>query len=616
MTDGYAGKVLRVDLTSRKIEEQELPDQVLRKYMGGVGIGAYYLYNEVSPITNWSDPNNILIVATGPLTGTSVGGSGSIVVVTKGALTNGAASCEANGFLGAYLKFNGFDAIIISGAANKLSYLYIGDGKTEIRDAAHLAGKDTWETETLIKEELNKGEKELSVFGIGMAGERLVKFACIVGDKGHVASHNGEGAVMGAKKLKAIAVARTKSRPPLHDRERLSILAKDLFKKTTQADHDLHAKWGTLGVTAKAERRLKMGYLPVKNLTTNIYPEGQNLSEENLRSLSQFKYHWRPCWACRFRHCHLIEIVEGPFAGYSGEAPEYEPAAGFSSLIGNTDLAGMVVLSNDADRLGMDANESSWILAWMMECYEKGLIREKDLCGLDMKWGNVSAARDLLHKIAHREGFCDILAEGVKSAAERIGGEAQKLAVYTKKGNTPRMHDHRSSWPMILDTATSDRGRDMDSPLVMGVFTPEETVKAFANVRGRHSVSDSLVVCKFNIIGISRDDNDLPELVNSATGWNMNADDLKRMGFRIVNLLRAFDVRNGLTRDLDAPSMRYSSAPSDGPNQGRSIAPVWDQVLDLYYQSMGWDVKTGKPLPNTLRDIGLEEIVADIWPNG
>jgi aldehyde:ferredoxin oxidoreductase len=516
--------------------------------------------------------------------------------------------------LGAYLKLNGFDGIIISGAANKLSYLYIGNGKIEIRDAAHLAGKDTWETERLIKEELNKRERELSVFGIGMAGEKLVKFACIVGDKGHSASHNGVGAVMGSKKLKAIAVERMKSRLPLHDKERLSVLAKDLFNKTTQVDHDLHYKWGTLGAAPKGERRVKLGYLPIKNLTTNISPEGQKLSEENFRSQTQFKYRWHPCWACRFHHCHLIEILEGPFRGYSGESPDYEPAAGFGPLIGNTDMAGMVVLSNEADRLGIDANESAWILSWMMECYEKGLIREKDMCGLEIRWGNVSAARNLLQKIARREGFCDILAEGVKSAAEQIGGEAQELAVYTKKGNTPRMHDHRASWPMLLDTVTSDRGRDMDAPLVMGIFTPEEAVQAFANVRGRHSVSDSLVVCKFNIIGISRDE--LAELVNAATGWSMNADDVKRLGLRIVNLLRAFDVRNGLKRDLDAPSARYSSAPLDGPNQGRSIAPVWDRVLDIYYQSMGWDVKTGKPLSNTLRDFGLEDIVADIWPNG
>lgn len=610
MTDGYAGRVLRIDLTSQKIQEEELSDQVLRKFMGGVGIGAYYLYNEVPPNTNWSDPNNIIIIATGPLTGTSVGGSGSIVVVTKGPLTNGAASCEANGFLGAYLKFNGFDGIIISGAASKLSYLYIGNGKAEIRDAAYLSGKDTWDTERLIKEELNKGERKLSVFSIGIAGEKLVKFACIVGDKGHSASHNGVGAVMGAKKLKAIAVERMKNRLPLHDREKFSILAKNLFNKTTQADKDLHQKWGTLGGIAKGERRLELGYLPIKNLTTNIFPEGKYLTQENLISQAQFKYHWRPCWACRFHHCHLIEILEGPFAGYSGEAPDYELAAGFGSLIGNTDLAGMVVLANEVDRLGMDANESAWILAWMMECYEKGLISEKDMDGLDMRWGNVNAARSLLHKIARREGFCDILAEGVKSAAERIGGEAQALAVYTKKGNTPRMHDHRASWPFLLDTVTSDRGRDMDAPLVMGIFTPEETVQTFVNVRGRGSVNDSLVLCKFNIIRISR--SDLAELVNSATGWSMNEDDVKRLGLRIVNLLRAFNVRNGVTRDLDAPSARYSSTVLDGPNQGQCIAPVWDKILDIYYQSMGWDVKTGKPLPGTLREFGLDDIVVDI----
>ena len=171
-----------------------------------------------------------------------------------------------------------------------------------------------------------------------------------------------------------------------------------------------------------------------------------------------------PCWACRFDHCHSLKITDGPYAGYEGDEPEYELWTGFGPLIGNEDWAGMAVLSNDADRLGMDGNEASWMVAWLMECYEKGLFDRDKLDGLEMNWGNVEAAREILRKIAFREGIGDLLAEGVKRAAEHIGGDAQKLAVYTGKGNTPRMHDHRASWAMILDTCTSDRGRDMDAP--------------------------------------------------------------------------------------------------------------------------------------------------------
>jgi len=619
---GYAGKLLRVDLTSERITQEVLDRAILKKFLGGVGIGGYYLYEEVPPGVEWYEPGNRIIIATGPLTGTKMRGSGGFLVVTKGSLTNGAAAAQANGFLGAYLKFCGFDGIILQGKASRLSYLYVHDGAAEIRDASYLAGKDTWETERLIKEELGKGEREMSLFSIGVAGENLVRFACLVGDKGHVAAHNGVGAVLGAKNLKAIAVAKGKDRVVLSDRKGGSVLAKSSFERVTQLDTALRYKWGTLGARSKARTRVELGYLPVKNYTTNIFPDAEIISAETLRSQRQFKVIWKPCWACRFRHCHLIDITSGPFAGYSGEEPDYETLAGFTSLIGNTDLAGGVVLANEVDRLGMDANESSWLIAWLMECNDKGFIDKKTTDGLEMNWGDVKAARAMLYKIAHREGFGDVLAEGLMRAAEHVGEQAQELAVYTKKGNTPRMHDHRSSWPMLLDTVTSEWGRDMDGALIFsaekavlppqaGLFTSGGAAAALAKVRGNLSFHDSLVVCKFNLQGLSRED--LAELVSAATGWDFTADQVAQIGLRIVNLFRAFNIRHGHTRDLDMPSPRYSSAPVDGPNQGKSITPVWDEALANYYRLMGWDIETGKPLPDTLRSLGLEYTIPDIW---
>lgn len=228
---GVTGKILRVDLTSKSTAVESLSEETLRRYMGGTGLGAKILYDEVPPGVEWSDPENRLILASGPLGGTKVSGSGIFSVVTKGALTNGAATSQANGFFGAYLKFCGLDGIILQGAAKELSYLYISDGTVEIRDATHLAGKNTWETEDLIKEELGQTEHQMSVFGIGPAGENLVRFAGIVGDKGHIAAHNGVGAVMGSKKLKAIAVARGKGKVMVKDSDRLSALATDLRQR-------------------------------------------------------------------------------------------------------------------------------------------------------------------------------------------------------------------------------------------------------------------------------------------------------------------------------------------------------------------------------------------------
>ncbi|MFC1916140.1 aldehyde ferredoxin oxidoreductase family protein [Chloroflexota bacterium] len=619
---GYMGKILRVDLTNEKITEEKLPEALIRKYLGGAGLAARLLYNEVLPGVEWSDPANRLIFATGPLTGTNINGSGGFVVVTKGSLTNGLASAQANGFFGAYLKFCGYDVIIVQGAAKALRYLHIYEGGAEIRKADHLAGKDTWETERLIKEELGKTGRAMSVSSIGPAGENLVRFACLVGDEGHVAAHNGAGAVSGAKKLKAIAVERGKGKVNVADKEKVSQLNRALSEKRTAADASQHHVWGTLGSKKRAEGRLAPGYLPIKNLSTNLWNYGEMLCAEDLMSRPQFKFRRNPCWACQFHHCHLISIEEGTYAGYEGEEPEYEPAAGFGPLIDNHDWPGIVVLSNEADRLGMDANESAWLIAWLMECYDRGLIDKETTCGLPLQWGNVEATRELLHKIARREGCADVLAEGVMRAAQHINGEAQNLAVYTAKGNTPRMHDHRCSWPMLLDTVTSDRGRDEHGALILraeaaglppgtDLFTPDATVAAVEKVRGRILLIDSLVLCKFQNIGWTWQD--MSEIVSAVTGWSFTENEAKQLGLRITNLFHAFNVRHGHTRELDFPSPRYSSAPVDGPNQGKSILPVWHDILDKFYSSMGWDKDTGKPLPDTLTNLGLEDVVPDIW---
>ena len=270
---GYAGKLLRVDLTHEEIKEEELDRETARKYIGGTGFGAKHLYEEVPAGVEWSDKRNRMIIATGPLGGTRIPGSGTISVVTKGPLTNGAGASQANGFFGAFLKFAGYDGIILQGRAKRWVYLYIRNGGAELRDASHLVGKDTYETSDLIKDELGHDERGMSVASIGPAGEALVKFACIFFDKGHVASHNGNGVVMGAKKLKAIAVARGKTQPSLKDKEGFSAIARQ-FHDNIANDPILSQggpyKVGTLdGVVRSAAA--KDGILPVKNYTTSVY---------------------------------------------------------------------------------------------------------------------------------------------------------------------------------------------------------------------------------------------------------------------------------------------------------------------------------------------------------
>jgi aldehyde:ferredoxin oxidoreductase len=613
------GKMLEVDLDTGKTGFVSPSPGELRQYVGGTGLGIKYLYERVAPGVEWDHPDNVVIIATGPFSGTTMGGSGLVSIVTKGCLTNGATSTQANGFAGAFMKLSGLDGIIIRGAALRLSYLYVHDGNAELRDADHLSGKDTWETEAAVKKELGGNERQLSVFSIGPAGENLVKFAALVGDKGHVASHNGVGAVLGSKRLKAVVVSRGKESVPIHNRKQFSSLTKDLFERA-KANKGLPVyEWGTMGDNAAAENRLSRAVLPIRNYTTNYFPQGARHSGEMLRSRVEAK--WSPCWACKFRHLHQMKLTQGPYEGYSGEEPEYEQIAAFGSLIGQGDLEAAFVLSNDVDRMGMDANETGWVIAWVIECFEKGILGTEDTGGLEMTWGNVEAVRAMLQKITRREGIGDILAEGAMRASQKLRPEGRPLAVFTRKGNTPRMHDHRAYWPMMLDTCTSDTGTDSDAGMRVGAkevglpedtdpFSPHGAGALVAAARGNGIVDDLLGVCKFNLRGYSQAE--MAGLLNAATGWDVTGEEFRDIGRRIATLLKVFNFRHGLRPETDAPSDRYGSAPLDGPFHGMAAAPAWEEMLAAYYDGMGWDQETGKPLPQTLSGLGLEHVIEDI----
>ncbi len=623
---GYAGKLLRVDLTNEQITEEKLDEATARKYVGGTGIGAKYLYEEVPAGVEWSDEGNRLIMATGPLGGTTVGGSGTLSVVTKGALTNGAVATQANGFFGAFLRFAGYDGIILQGRAKRWVYLYIDKGKAELRDASHLVGKDTWETSDLIKGEFGQGERGMSVACIGSAGENLVKFACIFVDKGHAASHDGVGAVMGSKKLKAIAVARGRARPTLKDKEGVAVIGKQFHDDIVNdpiAREGIY-RWGTLNGVARNTIG-NTGILPIKNYTTCIY----EIESEKLEKFggpyirSHFEPKPNPCWGCRMHHCHMITITEGPFKGYVGEEPEYECFAAFGPVIGVTDVTAAIFLSNEADRLGIDCNEAGWTLGLVIECYEKGLITLEDTDQVELIWGNYEAANQMLHRIATRQGFGNVLAEGAMRAAQRIGGEAPSFAIHTMKGNTPRGHDHRSRWPMLFDTCVSqmstDEGFSMRQPADLGLSitpslgtnnSPEDTIVWNAQCKGAAQFEDCLGVCRFTT---RTDLKLLARAVSAATGWDFSIEEAMEVGRRIVNLLRVFNIRHGHTAEMDAPSPRYGSAPVDGPSQGKSIAVYWNELRSKYYEQMGWDKDTGKPLPDTLRHLGLEYTMPELW---
>jgi aldehyde:ferredoxin oxidoreductase len=607
---GYMGKVLRVDLTGERISEESPDPATLRKYVGGTGMGVKYLYEEVPPGVDWSDPENRIMFFAGPFSGTRVSGSGIFSVVSKGPMTGMAGTTQANGYFAAFLKFSGFDGIVVQGRAERWLYLHVHDGVAELRDAAHLQGKDTRETEEAIKQEVGK---QCSVFAIGPAGEHLVRFASIVGDHGHVAAHNGLGAVMGSKKLKAIVAERGKKKVPVARPDDLTVLAKALLEDALKAMPTL-SSLGTAGALPMLHR---IGQLPVRNYTTSIFPENEKFSGEYLRT--HFKVTPTTCWACGISHCRLTEVTEGPYKGFQGEEPEYEGVAAMSSVIGQTDPGATVVLGNDVDRLGLDINECGWLVGWLMECYQKGLLKKADLDGIDIKWGDAEATRAVLKKIAYREGHGNLWAEGVKRTAEKYGGEALDCAVYTLKGATPRGHDHRARWSEMIDTCLSNTGTieiGPGMPIVkeLGMAPPQDMFDAVevssfnAMVSGRRLFEDSLVICFFcgQTLPI------MVDALNAITGWDFTLQEAMDTGRRILNQLRVFNFRHGLTRDMEAPSVRYGSVPVDGPAKGRDIMARWDDLRRNYYERMGWDPESGRPLPETLEKLGLGHLIPDL----
>jgi aldehyde:ferredoxin oxidoreductase len=318
-------------------------------------------------------------------------------------------------------------------------------------------------------------------------------------------------------------------------------------------------------------------------------------------------------------HVKEVTVTEGAYKGFVGEEPEYEQLAAWGPNIGNTDLGATVMLTREIDRLGMDCNEASWTISWVMECYEKGIFSNKDLDGLDMRWGNVEAVKVMLNKIAKREGIGDFLADGVMRASQNIGGEAAGSAIYTLKGCTPRGHDHRGRWAELFDTCLTNTStiesvwgphqpKLINLPPQVDPFSHEEVSTLNAKLNGIHQFEDCLGICRI----ASMEPKLLLDCFNAVTGWSLTLEEAFTIGRRVVNQLRMFNFRHGMKKEDERPSKRYGSIPMDGPCEGKNVMKKWDWMVENYYTLMGWDPKTGIPLPETLKQFGLEELIKDL----
>lgn len=602
----YDGRMLRVDLTSGTLSKENLGERDVRLLIGGSGFGARILCDEIKGQISALEPANKLVFAVGPLTGTGTPGSGTYSVTTKGPLTNLAVSAHANGSFGAGLKFCGLDGIVLEGASPKWVYLRIDGNSISLVDASHLLGRNTWETEDIIRAEL--GDPGAKVACIGPAGENMVWFAAVVSGKQHVASTGGVGAVMGSKKLKAIAVTGG-SRPFVHDNAALKEVIQTWAgkAKVSGAGHDAY---GTLGAFSPMHG---MGGLPVKNLTTSSFPEHARFGGNVIRA--DFPHKRTPCPGCPLRHCQMLEVVSGPYKGLEADEPEYEAMAAWSSNVGITDPGTAIMLSHVSDTLGIDIKEATWTISLIMECMERGLIGPADIDGVDLRWGNDKALLVMLNKIATREGIGNVLAQGVMRTAQHLGGEAPNFAVYTKHGIAPHVHDPRSMWSMLFGQAISDIGTyqggglELRSDPNLGYLAPipnfsvERVPKVTIDTANTSMFWDTLLSCRF----VSRVEPDnMAGALRAVTGWDFTVGDGVAVGERAINLFRLFNIGQGHTPSGDSVSPRLGEIAADGPlSSGLAMADHIGKMVEDYYEMRGWDKATGIPLPGTLRRLGL-----------
>ena len=615
----YAGAILRVNLSSGRISEEHPPEELWRECLGGVGLGARLLYQSMQPQHGWDAPENLLVLATGPLAGLPVWGGSGTTVVTRGPMTGGATSSQANGFFAVNLKSSGYDAVVIEGQAAQWQWLWIHQQHAELRDARQLLGLDTWQLQQRLEEETGWRGHQLSVFSSGVAGENRVRFAAMHCDYGHVASKNGCGAVMGAKRLKAIVAARGDTPLRVHDADGLMRAADQVaYQLRTDASSRGVFQYGTLPAVMNLQR---LGVLPIKNYTTNEFPSEANPDEWEAAALrTSFEHRGHQCGSCGMHHCQQHVLTEGPGKGQLVDEPEYEGWSGAGFTLGVTDKNHISWLNNQIDRACVDINEFGWIAGWMMECFERNLVSKDLLDGLEPRWGDIHSALKLLEMMVHRSGFGDVLAEGTKHAAEYLGGKAQAAAIYTHKGATPRGHDHRGRWDEMLDTCVASTGtleagllvapHELGLPARINPFDPHQVATQVAKLLGRRHFEDSIGACIFT----TRTEISLIcQALNAATGWNFTVEEAMRMGKRTACWLRAFNIRCGILPNTELPSSRYASKPHNGPAKGTSALENWETMIEHWYNLTRFDRKSGLPSQQLLQQLGMDELLQDLW---
>jgi aldehyde:ferredoxin oxidoreductase len=613
---GYAGRILLIDLSTGKTTVEPLNEEYAKKYIGGIGLGMrLYLDHSKAGVDPFS-PDNPLILTTGPISGTMwpTGGNGH-TFVSKSPQTFGVGESKAHGSFGTEMKRAGYDAIIIKGKAEKPVYLWVDDDSIQLVDASALMGKSPGETEDAIREEL--GDYYIRVAAIGIAGEKLSRIACIINDKTRAAGRTGLGAVMGSKNLKAIAMRGTRD---------VAVAKTDEFMEYVKEFHErmkgpATQKYRALGTPENILVHNSLSCMPTRNYRNSRFEGAEKVSGEVLNEKYVAKI--IGCSSCAMRCEHEVVVPEGPYKNTMTRM-EYESLWALGPYCGVDRLDAIIKAMDLCNYYGVDSISTGVIAGFAMDCYETGILTQQDMSGIDAKFGNAEAMVQLVEKIGKREGIGEVLADGVKFAAEKIGKGSDRLALHIK-GVEVTGYDLRCLKTAALGFAVSFRGADHNRHGAYA-FDVKGKVNRLIAEKGRgklvrdmedvYNLIDSFIVCKFSRGTYYKELPDMAKLYTLVTGYEITPEDLKKAGERIQNVARLFNIREGLGRkDDNLPyKVMHEPIPDEGPSKGAFVTQAeLDLLLDDYYESRGW-TKEGIPTKEKLKELGMEELMHIIEP--
>ena len=618
-------KILDVNLTKGEVSTRILPGEIHRLYPGGSALGVYLALQELEPGTDPLAPENPLIFSVSAMTNLPISGISRMNVTAKSPLTGGMGDSQSGGFLPAHLKANGWEAIVVQGKSEKPVYLYIDGDKAVLKDAGNAWGKVTGEAEAVIRSEI--GEDAIEIAQIGPAGENLVKYACIINMCNRANGRNGMGAVMGSKNLKAIAIKKGKP-GKAYDAESFQVLAKSAKQKIDK--NEAVAGLGKYGTDVDLEAFSDEGFLPTKNWTTGYFPEGAN----NITGTTMYETVLKErdtCFACTVRCKRVVEVPGKVDPLYGG--PEYETCATMGSYCGITSIESVSLSNQLCNMYGLDTISCGATISFAMECFEKGILTTEDTDGLQLTFGNQESMPVLIEKIAKREGFGDLLAEGSHRAAEKIGKKAVKLSMSVKKQELPAHMpqfkpavgiiyavnpfgaDHQSSEHdvfLALPEDSPERQRLAQLGLWKGYddsfVIDDEKVRFAWDTQKFFSILDTLCLCQF-VWGPSWElygPDDMVTLCKSAIGWDTSLYELMMVGERRINMMRYFNSLEGFTKADDQLPDRIFEPFRDGPSEGIHVnRDDFEYAKELYYQLAGWDPEKGNPTEFSMKKLSL-----------